>query len=102
MLAATPRWRYSSIQRNAPKPDAARSFAAMADPGVGKSLLFHEFKATSQSGWMLLEAVSFLHDKATAYMPVVDLLSRYFDIEAEDVAVQRFQAQAGEDFDATF
>src|SRR5262249_36924143 len=33
--------------------------AAMADPGVGKSRLFDEFNATSQSGWMLLEAVSF-------------------------------------------
>src|SRR5262249_56055400 len=58
--------------------------AAMADPGVGKSRLFDEFKATSRSGWMLLEAVSFSHDKASAYMPVVDLFSRYFDIEAED------------------
>ena len=25
--------------------------AAMAEPGVGKSRLFFEFKATSQSGW---------------------------------------------------
>jgi hypothetical protein len=30
----------------------------MAEPGVGKSQLFFEFKATSQSGWMLLETVS--------------------------------------------
>jgi class 3 adenylate cyclase len=52
--------------------------AAMAEPGVGKSRLFHEFKATSQFGWMLLEAVSFSHDKATAYVPVVDLLSQYY------------------------
>ena len=28
--------------------------AAMAEPGVGKSRLFFEFKATSQSGWMVL------------------------------------------------
>ncbi len=26
--------------------------AAMAEPGVGKSRLFYEFKATSQSGWI--------------------------------------------------
>jgi class 3 adenylate cyclase/tetratricopeptide (TPR) repeat protein len=69
--------------------------AAMADPGVGKSRLFHEFKATSQSGWMLLEAVSFSHDKASASMPVVDLLSRYFDIEAEDVGRKRREKVAG-------
>jgi AAA ATPase domain len=31
--------------------------AAMAEPGVGKSRLFFEFKATSQSGWMVLETV---------------------------------------------
>ena len=69
--------------------------AAMADPGVGKSRLFHEFKATSQSGWMLLEAVSFSHDKASAYMPVVDLLGRYFDIEAEDDGRKRREKVAG-------
>jgi predicted ATPase len=32
--------------------------AAMAEPGVGKSRLHLEFKATSQSGWMVLETVS--------------------------------------------
>src|SRR5215469_628209 len=31
--------------------------AAMADPGVGKSRLFYEFKATSASGWMVLEVL---------------------------------------------
>src|SRR5580693_4877357 len=30
--------------------------AAMADPGVGKSRLFHEFKLRNQSGWLVLEA----------------------------------------------
>jgi class 3 adenylate cyclase/tetratricopeptide (TPR) repeat protein len=69
--------------------------AAMAEPGVGKSRLFYEFKATSQFGWLLLEAVSFSHDKATAYMPVVDLLSRYFDIEAEDDGRKRREKVAG-------
>jgi hypothetical protein len=32
--------------------------AAMAEHGVGKSRLFFEFKATSESGWMVLEAFS--------------------------------------------
>src|SRR5689334_9525743 len=54
--------------------------AAMAEPGVGKSRLFFEFKATSQSGWMVLEAVSVSHGKASAYLPVIDLLRNYFDI----------------------
>jgi class 3 adenylate cyclase len=38
--------------------------AAIAEPGVGKSRLFFEFKATSQSGWMLLETFSVSHGKA--------------------------------------
>ena len=40
--------------------------AAMAEPGVGKSRLFFEFKATSQSGWMVLETFSVSHGKASA------------------------------------
>ena len=39
--------------------------AAMAEPGVGKSRLFHEFKAISQSDWMILEAFSVSHGKAS-------------------------------------
>ena len=32
--------------------------AVMAEPGVGKSRLFYEFRMHSQSGWMLLDAFS--------------------------------------------
>ena len=56
----------------------------MAEPGVGKSRLFFEFKVTSQSGWMVLEAFSVSHGKASAYLPVVELLRNYFDISATD------------------
>jgi len=38
----------------------------MAEPGVGKSRLFYEFKATSQSGWMVLETFSVSHGTASA------------------------------------
>jgi class 3 adenylate cyclase len=38
--------------------------AAMAEPRIGKSRLFHEFKATSQAGWMVLETFSVSHGKA--------------------------------------
>jgi class 3 adenylate cyclase/tetratricopeptide (TPR) repeat protein len=58
--------------------------AAMAEPGVGKSRLFHEFKATSQSGWMVLEAYSVSHGKASAYLPLLELLSDYFEISRDD------------------
>jgi hypothetical protein len=54
--------------------------AAMAEPGVGKSRLFFEFKATSAAGWMGLETLSVSHGKASAYLPVIDLLHGYFEI----------------------
>src|SRR5713226_2482171 len=44
--------------------------AVMADAGVGKSRLFYEFKAISQAGWMVLEAFSVSHGKASPYLPV--------------------------------
>ncbi len=58
--------------------------AAMGDPGVGKSRLFFEFKAVAQSGCRVLEAYSVSHGKASAYLPVIDLLKSYFKIAAED------------------
>jgi len=58
--------------------------AAMAEAGVGKSRLFFEFKAVSQSGRMVLETFSVSHGKASAYFPVIDLLHGYFKIASED------------------
>jgi class 3 adenylate cyclase len=58
--------------------------AAMAEPGVGKSRLFHEFKLVSQSGWMRLEAFSVSHGKAISYLPVLELLRDYFRINTTD------------------
>jgi class 3 adenylate cyclase/predicted ATPase len=58
--------------------------AVMADPGVGKSRLFYEFKATAQSGWLVLEAYSVSHGKASAYLPVIELLREYFEIGSDD------------------
>ena len=58
--------------------------AVMADPGVGKSRLFYEFKATSQSGWLVLEAFSVSHGKASVYLPVLELLAAYFEINRDD------------------
>src|SRR6516162_9286984 len=40
----------------------------VAEPGVGKSRLFYEFKAKYQSGWMVLDAFSLSHGKASAYL----------------------------------
>src|SRR5216684_3210076 len=69
--------------------------AAMAEPGVGKSRLFFEFKATSQSGWMVLEAFSVSHGKASSYLPIIDLLRNYFRIASEDDERTRREKVAG-------
>jgi class 3 adenylate cyclase len=63
--------------------------AAAAEPGVGKSRLFFEFKARNQSGWLVLEAFSVSYGKASAYLPVIDLLHGYFDIKPEDDSRKR-------------
>ena len=50
----------------------------MGEPGLGKSRLFHEFKLTSQSGCLVLEAYSVSHGKASPYLPVIELLKQLF------------------------
>jgi class 3 adenylate cyclase/tetratricopeptide (TPR) repeat protein len=69
--------------------------AVMAEPGVGKSRLFYEFKASSQFGWMVLETFSISHGKASAYLPVIDLLRNYFDISTTDDERRRREKVAG-------
>jgi predicted ATPase len=69
--------------------------AAVGEPGVGKSRLFHEFKAVAQTGTLLLEAYSVSHGKASAYLPVTGLLRDYFRIVPEDDARQRREKVAG-------
>ena len=69
--------------------------AVMAEAGVGKSRLFYEFKATSTSGWMVLETFSVSHGKASAYLPVIDLLHGYFEIAKEDDGRRRRQKILG-------
>jgi len=69
--------------------------AVMADPGVGKSRLFYEFKATSQYGCMVLGAYSVSHGKASSYLPVIELLHNYFGIVSEDDSRQRRQKVIG-------
>jgi class 3 adenylate cyclase/tetratricopeptide (TPR) repeat protein len=69
--------------------------AALAEPGVGKSRLFFEFKVKNQSGWMVLEAFSVSYGKASACLPVIDLLRNYFEIFAGDDERKRREKVAG-------
>jgi hypothetical protein len=69
--------------------------AAIGEPGVGKSRLFYEFKAVSHHGTLTLEAYSVSHGKASAYLPVIELLRDYFGIVPEDEARRRREKVAG-------
>ncbi len=100
--------------------------AAIAEPGVGKSRLFYEFKATSGDGaktvgpafqpvndslerlshimtggdacptdCMVLEAYSVSHGKASAYLPVIELLKNYFEITSADEERKRREKITG-------
>jgi class 3 adenylate cyclase/predicted ATPase len=69
--------------------------AVMGEPGVGKSRLFFEFKAVGQSGCLLLEAYSISHGKASAYLPLIELLRDYSGITPEDDQRQRREKITG-------
>ena len=59
--------------------------AVVGEPGVGKSRLYWEFTHSHRTqGWLMLEAGSVSYGKATAYVPVVDLLKVYFQIEGRE------------------
>jgi class 3 adenylate cyclase/tetratricopeptide (TPR) repeat protein len=70
----------------------------VGEPGVGKSRLFWEFthsprfshamghspSSDSRGGWLIVESAAVSYGKATPYLPVIDLLKGYFQIEARD------------------
>jgi class 3 adenylate cyclase/predicted ATPase len=67
----------------------------MGEPGLGKSRLFHEFKLLSLTGCLVLEAYSVSHGKATAYLPMIELLKSYFEIKSEDDERKRREKVTG-------
>src|SRR6266849_2625512 len=63
--------------------------ATVAEAGTGKSRLVYEFKAMLPGDCKALEAYSVSHGKASAYLPVLELLYRYFGIvDADDKAAR--------------
>jgi hypothetical protein len=67
----------------------------MAEAGTGESRLFYEFKATSPPTCKVLEAYSVSHGKASAWLPVLELLRTYFDVEdSDDAAARRAKVRA--------
>jgi class 3 adenylate cyclase len=59
--------------------------AVVGEPGVGKSRLFYEFTHSQRTReWLTIESSSASYGKATPYLPVIDLLKTYCQIEARD------------------
>ena len=69
--------------------------AAVAEAGVGKSRLFYEFQAIGHSEAQVLETLAVPHGKASAYLPLIDLLKNYFGITAEDDVRKRREKIGG-------
>jgi hypothetical protein len=69
--------------------------AAVGEAGVGKSRLFFEFQAVGQPGCLVLETLSVSHGKASAYLPLIDLLKNYFEIIPDDDKRRRCEKIAG-------
>ncbi len=69
--------------------------AVVGEAGVGKSGLVYEFKAVAQAGYLVLESFSVSRGKASAHLPVIELLHAYFEIHAEDDARKRREKIGG-------
>ena len=59
--------------------------ALVGEPGVGKSRLVQELIESAQTrDCLVLECGSVSHGKGTPYLPVIDLLQAYFQVDARD------------------
>lgn len=59
--------------------------AVVGEPGVGKSRLYFEFTHSRHlQGWRVVEAGSVSYGKATALLPLADMLRAYFHIDSRD------------------
>ena len=57
----------------------------VGEPGVGKSRLCYELtQAQRPHGWLILESSPVAYGKDTPYLPVIDLLKVYFQLDARD------------------
>ena len=55
--------------------------AIVGEAGVGKSRLFFEFtRSVRLPGWQILEAGCVSYGRAISYLPIIDLLKRYFKV----------------------
>jgi class 3 adenylate cyclase/tetratricopeptide (TPR) repeat protein len=59
--------------------------AVVGDPGLGKSRLLWEFvHSEAVSGWLVLDCASVSYGTVTPFLPVIDLLRNYLNVESDD------------------
>lgn len=59
--------------------------ALVGEAGVGKSRLVHEFiRSRDTRGWLILESNVVSYGRETPYLPVIEFLKSYFEIDARD------------------
>jgi class 3 adenylate cyclase/tetratricopeptide (TPR) repeat protein len=59
--------------------------AVIGEPGVGKTRLCYELIQSRRArGWLVLESHAVSYGQATPYLPILDLLKGYFQIEDRD------------------
>jgi hypothetical protein len=64
----------------------AQVVAIIGEAGVGKSRLVHEFPHSQHTAdWVVLESSSASYGRAAPYLPVIELLRRYFKINVHDI-----------------
>src|SRR5947207_3124228 len=75
-----------SVKRYAEDADGhGRVVAIVGEAGVGKSRLVYEFNHSQRrQNWLVLDSAAVSYGKATSYLPVLELLRRYFKIDARD------------------
>lgn len=76
------------------KSGHGRLLAVSGEAGLGKSRLFHEFKA-SVSGYLVLEGIAASYGKASPWLPVIGLLNDYFGFADDDSPRARREKVAG-------
>ena len=65
-----------------------QGLAVIGEPGVGKSRLVYEFTHSHHThGWHIVESRSVSYGKATAYLPVIDLLTTFRSMTIGRVAM---------------
>jgi class 3 adenylate cyclase/tetratricopeptide (TPR) repeat protein len=66
-----------------------QSVAVVSEAGAGKSRLLFEFSRALPPECRILEAYALSHAKVVPWVPVIDMLTSYFDIRSNDEAATR-------------